>query len=287
MSELSFLDSLEISDEQVNSPYFGIVFGPPGCGKSWLCRFAPNPFYIATEKGVEKVPNIGKFIVNKGTDQERVRMPENLDQFFDMARYFITTNHDYKTIVIDSGKFVDKLIIDDVIKNNPTETIKKVEVKVESIGDYNFGKGYSKALSQWNKFLTAVDFLNKKGINVILIAHSHDKNVQNLSGEDYKKQKIDMLEFGNFSAPALLSAKADFVYYMRSESKTRNVTSNFGASKTIATMGSNPDIMLYTRSQSGFDAKVRTSKKDNIPDYYKINLDDDESSKQVFLDLEK
>ena len=282
MAEESFLDGLEITDQPVSGPYFGILYGPAGVGKSFLCQYAPNPFFIAVEKGVEKVPNVGRF-----TKNGQIVMPTDINQFFEMLRYFVSKKHDYKTVVIDSGKFVDTLICADVIKNNPTETKHKQEIKIESIGDYNFGTGYTKAISYWTRFIAGVDALNRRGINVILIAHAHERNTTNINGDDYKKTKIDLLEFGSSSVPNLLYARADWTYLMRSEAHTRTVKNAFGASKTIAQSGGVPEITIYTRSTNSFDAKVRTGNIDNIPDAYEIDIRDESTSKQIFIDLEK
>jgi len=278
------MSEFEITTSPIQGPYFGIVYGPPGCGKTWLCRHAPNPFYLAVEKGVEKVPNVGRF-----TKDGRINLPEDIETFFKMMMYFITTSHDYKTIVIDSGQFIDTLIERDIILKNPTETIKKEEVKVTCIGDYVFGRGFEKGVNYYkNRFLKGVDALHRKGINVILIAHSKEKSTSNAAGDDYKKHCIDMMEWGRISVPNLLSARADWVYFMRSEAQTGKKINPFGGPvKTIALNDGQPEVLVYTRKTNSFDAKVRTEKVENIPDYYLIDINNDETSKQIFLDLEK
>ena len=275
------MSEFEITTSPIQGPYFGIVYGPPGCGKTWLCRHAPNPFYLAVEKGVEKVPNVGRF-----TKDGRINLPEDIETFFKMMMHFITTSHDYKTIVIDSGKFIDALVEHDIILKNPTELIKKEEVKVNCIGDYVFGRGFEKALAYYARFLKGVDALHRKGINVILIAHSKEKTTSNPNGDEYKKHCIDLLEFGRASVPNLLSARADWLFFMRSESQTGKKISQFGGVKTVAIDG-RPEIIVYTRSSNAFDAKVRTTNPDNVKDFYIIDINDDSTSKQIFLDLDK
>jgi hypothetical protein len=282
---VSFLDGAVIDNETAKTPYFGILYGPPGVGKSWLASYAERPFYIATEKGCEKVPGIGRYKDANG----KLILPTELSHFYEMMGGALSNTairDNYKTIVIDSGKFVDVLISAHIIKENPTEVKNKVQVEVESLADYNFGRGYEKALAVWQRIMAGFDKMRDKGFNVILIAHSSLKNETTIAGEDYKKNKIDLLQFGNISVPNLLYAKADWCYFMRSEGGTRSIKNNFGGKKTLAD-NSAQQTVVYTRGQSGFDAKVRTANIENIPDYYEIDIYDSSTSKQIFIDLEK
>jgi len=284
---MSFLDDIESSSETVVSPPYIVLYGQAGCGKSWLCRFLPKPHYIALEHGVDRVPNIGRFThVNKNSVRE-IKIPKNADEFFQALGYFCTAKHDYKTVVIDSATFLERLFIADIIAKNPTETIKKKEVKVSSISDYNFGRGYEKLNGYWNRFHAAVDILKSMGIGVTVICHATKRTVSTLGGDDYKKDTIGLSKFGQCDTGALIYAKADHCLFMQSEVMTKTTKNNFGSEKTIAIQGTNPDIVVYTRSQSGFDAKVRTETRANIQDYYLIDIDDDNTSKKLFNDLVK
>ena len=289
---MSFLDDLEISKEVINGPYFGILYGPAGVGKTFICKHAERPFYVALEKGVEKVDGVGKFVKN-----DEIILPETEDQFFQMLQYFVKKEHDYKTIVVDSGMFADKLIIERVINDATVEVevngskkraiMRKEGYKIiGSIADFDYGTGYSDVVRTWEKrFFTALKYLHKKGLNVILIAHSRAKNVTDSQGNDYKKFGIDMAEFGIYSVPNLLSAKADWVLFMRSEVETKKVKNQFNTVKSVADTDKVPEITVYTRGTSAFDAKVRTEKISNVQDQYVIDISNPETSQKLFRDL--
>jgi hypothetical protein len=278
-----FLDGLEITEEAVNGPYFGILYGTAGVGKTFLCKHAEKPFFVAVEKGVEKVPGVGKFI--KDGD---VYLPQSTKEFFAMLQKFCKQGHDYKTIVIDSGMFVDKLFIEGIIADRPKAKKGDVYIEVKSIADYNFGEGYAALQAIWEtRFFTALKFLHKRGLNVILIAHSREKNSRDSQGDEYKKHGINMAEFGQISVPNLLSAKADFVLFMRSEVHTKKKANAFGAARTVADINEAPEITVYTRGTSAFDAKIRTEKVSNVQDSYIIDINDDSTSKKLFEDLIK
>jgi len=284
----SFVDNLSISQEAISGPYFGIIYGAAGVGKTWLCKHAEKPFFIATEKGCEKVVGIGKFTIKDEAGNESVYLPKNTEEFFEMLRKFTRKGHDYKTIVVDSGMFVDKLFVNDIIAADPTETTKNGPIAITAISDYTFGKGFEKVLAIWeNRFFAAITALHKRGINVILIAHSKEKTTRNLDGDEYKKNAIDLLEFGRISIPNLLSAKADFVLFMRSEVRTNKKFNSFDKkrARTVADNDIPPEIMVYTRASNAFDAKIRTTDINNVKDSYVIDITDDSTSQQLFHDL--
>ena len=132
--------------------------------------------------------------------------------------------------------------------------------------------------------MAGVEALHRRGINVILIAHSIDKTAKD---GDYKTSRIDMLEFGNWSVHNLMFARADWAYYMTSECQTTRETNRFGASKTVPIYGGQPKINVYTRRTNSFEAKIRTGKIENVPDMYEIDISDPLTSKVIFEDLEK
>jgi hypothetical protein len=278
---MSFLDELEISEEPINGPQFVILYGPPKIGKTWLCSHAERPFYIAVEKGVERVPGVGKFVKNN-----EIIIPATTDEFFSMLQYFVKKEHDYKTIVIDSGMFLDKIFITDIIKQEPKVKKGDFMVDVQSIADYNYGQGYAKLISVYEiRFFNALKYLHKKGLDVIMIAHSRDRTVLNDNGDEYKKQSIDMAAFGQYSVPNLLSAKADSILYMTANHATKKRKNAFGTIKTVPDKEEQSEIIVHTRETSAFYAGVRTEKIENVQDQYLIDFGNPETSKQLFRDL--
>jgi hypothetical protein len=283
-SPTSFLDSLTITEQAVNGPSFNILYGVAGIGKTFLCKYTEKPFFLATEKGCERVPDVGKFLDASGN----VYLPKSTEEFFQMLKKFCAKGHDYKTIIIDSGLFVDKLFVSTVIEENPTEKKGDSYIEVKSIGDINFGRGYEKVISIWEqRFFAALHALQRRGISVVLIAHARDKNARDSEGNEFKKYGIDLLEFGRISVPNLLAAKADAVLFMHAEAETKKKHNPFGPAKNVADNSSDKEIRVYTRASSGFDAKVRTENIDNVSDYYVIDIRNPETSKKLWTDLAK
>lgn len=285
---MSFLDGFDISEEAVSGPYFGMISGPPGVGKTFLAANAEKPFYIALEKGVEKVTGVGKQLKNGA-----VHIIGSEDEFYQTLQQFVKHDHPYKTIVIDSGMFLDKLSIEKIITNTPEITKKDkagniVVKKITSISDFDFGDGYAQLVAVYEKrFFTALTHLHRKGLNVILITHTRLKSTVDDNGNEFKKHGVDMAEWGVYSVPNLLTAKADWCLFMQSTITSAAKRNNFGTVKHHADAMMPPEIVVHTRAGNGFFAKVRTEKIENVQDSYIIDVRNPETSKQIFTDLLK
>jgi hypothetical protein len=283
---MGFLDNTIVNEDQVSSPYFMVLYGKGGCGKSELASRAEKPFFFAIENGIEELNlPVGSFKENCiRTGEQKVKLPESRQDIYDGIKFLITTEHNYKTVVIDSGKFIDLLFTKSIIKEKPTETVSKKEIQVQGLGDYNYPYGYDHLLRSWNRLIHGIDALKNNGINVILIAHSCTFNEENpISGEKFKKAGVDLVRYGQYNVGDLLFAKCDAMYYMRSEIQTTAKKGGRGG-ETIK-HGTEPEYIVYTRSKAGFDAKVRARASKNIHNYYIIDRNDEETSKKVFQDL--
>ena len=266
----------EIIDGSVKAPWLGIVYGPGGCGKSWFASYASNPFYIPVEPGVNLIP-ARKFS----------KIPGSFDELLDMMRFVVKSGIDKtgKTIVIDSLGFIEPLIYADIILKNPM-TEGKNPVPVQSISDYGFGRGYAKSMDYWKRILTGIDAMQAKGMNVLLITHSHYRNLPMDDGSTFKYIDMALQTFGDYSVPELLKRRSDWVYYMESQVQTRTIKNQFGGTRTVAGHAM-PETLVYTRSTSKFYAKIRTADEKSIPDYYVLDRENlVEDSRKIFLDIE-
>jgi hypothetical protein len=281
---MSFLEGFDITEQAISGPYFGIIYGPPGVGKTFLSSFAEKAFIIPLEKGAEKVTGAAKPIKNG-----EIHIIGSEDEFYSMLQQFVKHEHPYKTVIVDGGMFLDKLSIEKIIAEEPEKVKKDGTVKkVQSIADFDFGEGYAKLVAVYERrFFTALKFLHKKGINVILIAHSRDKTTVDDNGNEYKCHNIDMAQFGMYSVPNLLSAKADWVLFMQSTRSTNQKLNAFKVVKSYADNQMPPEIVVHTRAGNGFFAKVRTEKIDNVQDSYTIDIRDPATSQKLFIDLLK
>lgn len=252
-----FMESLEVIDGHVDEPYFGVIYGAGGCGKSWLASYAEDAFFIPIEAGTNLIP-AKKF--NK--------RPANAGQFFQMMKWLIKNPDSAKTVIIDSAGFLQTIFYADVIANNPTEGDKVIK----SIGEYGYHRGYALVMPLWERMLAGIDALQAKGINVILITHSTLKTETTEGGDSYKRHDFALQNSNNGDVCELLRRRSDWVLYMESKVKTRKVANEFGGkAKTVAIAGSRPTVIVHTRATSSFYAKVRARDENTIEDSYEID----------------
>jgi hypothetical protein len=280
----NFLSSLKVSNSVTRRPYFMVIYSAGGVGKTGLCLYSQDPFYVGFEPGIDWVPS-QKFVDNNGL----AIIPKDVDQAYDMIKWLIpSSNRDalekpIRTVVIDSLGFFQDLVYADIVAKNPF-TKGKEPKKVTCIQDLGYD-GMGMAMSYWDRLLKAVDVLQSKGLNVIMITHSHRVNVTGESGESYKIIDMDLQSYGSYSVPELLKRRADWVYYLTNEVST--VTTGTGnRSKTSAIGNSTAQMRVQTRASSLAFAKCRPEKEENIPDFYYLSaFDREEVATKIFNDI--
>ncbi len=260
----------EIIDGAQKSPYFGVIYGAGGTGKSWLASYADDPLFLSVEPGTNLIP-AKKFKIR----------PTSIDQFFEMLKAAIKAKPG--TLIIDSLGFLEPMIYADVLEKNPVSDGKNPK-PVLSIADYGFGRGYAKAMDYWHRLMKGIDAMNDRGINVIAITHSHYKNIPTEDGETYKVTDMALQSFGDYNVPELLKRRADWVLYVESKTKTRSVKNKFGGEKVIP-FGAEPNLLVHTRSTSQFFAKMRAADMDKVKDYYELDQRNPDTYRKLFEDI--
>lgn len=140
---------MKITRGKVATPVRGTFYGPEGIGKTTLASQCPGAIVLDTEDGSNYL------------DVARVSCPDWL-AFTDAMHELTRDQQGFKTVVIDSADWLERLLIEHILKR----------AGKKSIEDFGFGKGYTHVAEEFARVLGLADGLIAKGINVIFVAHS-------------------------------------------------------------------------------------------------------------------
>jgi hypothetical protein len=148
-----------------------LLYGTEGIGKSTWASGAPAPVYLGTEDGTAQL------------DVARFPEPQTWGEALQAVDTLTTQEHVYKTLVVDTLDWLEPLAWDDVCGKAGVDNI-------ESLG---YGKGYVAALDRWRDLLARLDVLrDKRGMHVILLAHSWIKTFRNPEADDFDRYELKL-----------------------------------------------------------------------------------------------
>ena len=138
----------QVASGRSPAPRRVMLYGTHGIGKSTFASCAPKPVFIQTEDGLGEI-NCAKFPVTTTFDQAMQALSE-----------LYTEQHSYRTVVVDSLDWLERLIWAEVCRKR----------HVESIEDIGYAKGYVFAMTQWREFIDGLSALRSdKGLSLIHI----------------------------------------------------------------------------------------------------------------------
>jgi len=143
-----------------------LLYGTHGIGKSTFGSMSEKPVFLQTEDGLGEI------------ECDRFPLVESFEEVMSALSDLYTEKHPYRTIVVDSLDWLERLIWEDVCRKR----------NVESIEDIGYAKGYVFALTQWREFLEGLTALRReKGMMIILIAHVRIERFENPETETYDR----------------------------------------------------------------------------------------------------
>ena len=182
---------LQIHTGRIARPQKAVIFGPEGIGKSTLAAQFPAPVFLDTEGGTHHL------------DVARLPAPKTWDDVTKAVTALATEPHEFKTLVLDTVDWLEKLLIEHVCK----------QANKASIEDFGYGKGYVVLAEEFTKFLASLDQLLRRGMHILFLAHTrivkfeqpdaagaYDRYELKLSKQvgPLVKEWCDVLLFGNY-----------------------------------------------------------------------------------------
>ena len=190
-----------------NKPPRIMLYGQEGVGKSTFGASAPAPIFIQTEDGLGEI-DCCKFPLAQCVEDVIIELTALRDE-----------EHNFRTVVIDSLDWLERLIFDEICKEFGVRSIEKA--------DGGYGKGYVDALVHWRKVLALLDDLrNKRGMMVILLAHAKVERFEDPENAAYDRYSPRLHKH----AASLVSEWVDTVLF----ATKRMRVSKDGDSRTIA-----------------------------------------------------
>lgn len=230
------LSSLKSS--KTDHPPIVLLYGVGGIGKTSLAAEWPSPLYLPTEG--ERPPS--------DVDMATPGTIESFDDLLNIFGELLTTEHEFKTVIIDSLDGLESLVW----------AATCARLGVASIEEPGFGKGYVEADSEWKEYLGAIGALRLAGINVVQLAHPEIARFDSPTSDPYSRYGVKLHKRGN----ALVREQADIVAFLnyRVSLKEKEV----GPKKKITHAEGGKERQIHLNEGAGYLAKNRFSMPDTI-----------------------
>jgi hypothetical protein len=215
-----------------------LVYGTAGIGKSTFATCAPSPIVIQTEDGLGEI------------DCHKFPVAQSFTEVMNALAALYQEDHRYRTVVIDSLDWLERLIHAEVCKNRQVPTIE----------DIGYGKGYAFAIQHWRDVLEGLGALRENnGMSVILIAHAKIERFENPETEPYDRFVPRLHK----TAAAMVSEWCDEVLFASYKVFTKSTDEGFNQ-KRIQGLGSGERVLRTTERPSHL-AKNRLGLPDELP----------------------
>ena len=158
-------------------PIIGTITGDAGTGKTTLAATFPKPIFIRIEDGLQAIPEAQR--------PDAFPVVSQIDALWSQLKALLPTEHDYKTLVLDSITQLETLFAEHVIESDP----KSPKSLAQANGGY--GAGYLAVSALHGRVRKAAKMLNeKRGMNVVFIAHSDVTTIELPDADPYSRYEL-------------------------------------------------------------------------------------------------
>ena len=240
---MSLLQSIETG--RSTRPRRVMLYGVHGIGKSTFGALAPSPIFVQTEDGLANI------------ESPRFPLAGSSDDVMNALMALYSEEHAFRTVVIDSLDWLERLIWAEVLRRKPqTEKGRPVA----SIEDYGFAKGYTYALDIWKEVLDGLTALRSdRQMMCVLIAHAKIERFENPETDAYDRYSPRL----NKHASALIQEWCDEVLFATYKVHTRQTEEGFDKTRTRG-IGTG-DRILRTTERPAHMAKNRLNLPEELP----------------------
>lgn len=237
---------LKIKESNPAKPVRIMVYGAEGVGKSTLGAKSDSPIFISPEGGTDQLTDI------HGAPIKSLADVNTWDDLINSLNALLNEKHDFKTLVLDSADWIEKLAHQKIIGESGKDIIR---------ANGGYGAGYRQSENMHKHLIELLASLReKKNMNIVIIAHTHVRPVKDPEMlEQYDSFEIKCHEF----VSSLYREWVDGLFFVRFNTFLK--TDESGKAKAL-TDGART---LYTVKKPAFQAKNRYG----MPESIEFNLD--------------
>jgi len=209
------------------------VYGPEGVGKSTLVSGFPEPVFLDTEGGTAHL-NIARF-----------PRPRVWADVVAAIQHLLAGGHGFKTLVIDSIDWAEKLLVEEVCR----------KANKEGLEDFGYGKGLVYLAEEFARLLTQLEKLRDRGIHVVLVGHSTIRKFEapDAAGS-YDRYELKLTR----QVAALVKEWVDSLLFVNYVTK---VTEKDGKQRAVG----GRERVIHTTHTAAWDAKNRYGLDEKLP----------------------
>ena len=226
-----------ITSRKRRRPVFAVLYGPAGIGKSTLLTGAPKPLFMQIERGLDQI-TVAKLPV-----------PKTFEEFYVQLNALDKEEHEYESIVIDTGDALELLIWARVC----------AEGKVKSIEEFGggYGKGYVRVREIWTGVLRKLTEMSER-FNIILICHAHIRSINDPSlSTAFDSWEIKLHQ----KSAEIVRQMVDLIIFAQMEVTVEKDTPKARKGRGIVS----DDRVLWTAPGTGYEAKNRFNLPNPLP----------------------
>lgn len=216
-----------------------VLYGAEGVGKSSLAARFPNPVFIDTEGSTDSM------------DVRRLPKPTSWQMLCDMVTFIMNGGAPCSTLIIDTFDWAEQLCIDALCAKHSKKGIE----------DFGYGNGYVYEREDIARFLTTLEDVSLRGINVVITCHAATRKYE-LPEEagQYDRWELKLGKKTGSQISPLVKEWADMVLFLNYKTHVY-ATDDKGKKHKAA----GRERVMYTSHHPCWDAKNRCGLPDEIP----------------------
>lgn len=215
-----------------------LLYGEHGTGKTTLAASFPSALIVDVEGGSDDI------------DVARTERVKSFDDFIVVMSDLASVQHEFKTVVIDSTDWLEKLVQRHVAQ----------KAGKESIEDFGYGKGYTVSAEEFEKsVVNCLRALNARGIATVQICHAKAVKHNPPDGTSYDRWEPDLHD----KVWGPLVEFSDEVLFLKKKTFTKKEDLGFNKERNIV-IGTE-DRILVCCDTGAVVAKNRLQMPNEIP----------------------